>query len=62
MEAERIKTIGSFLDLIAMDNVALRDMGIRSEMVRSKVVNAVKNWSEKYRFPAFRLDILNSNN
>ncbi|KAI3630823.1 hypothetical protein MIR68_012258 [Amoeboaphelidium protococcarum] len=62
MEAERIKSIGSFLDLIAMDNVALRDMGIRSEMVRSKVVNAVKNWSEKYRFPAFRLDILNSNN
>lgn len=57
-EVEKSKQVRSFFDLIEMDDAALRNFGIRSELVRSKLLNAARNWRDKYRFPAFRFELI----
>lgn len=50
-DMERAKTMTSFFDLIKQDDAGLKVIGIKSEAVRSRILEAVSGWLEKYRFP-----------
>eukprot|EP00158_Paraphelidium_tribonemae_P006944 Partr_v1_DN28045_c2_g1_i2_m57128 len=57
VEIEKTKVVPTFYEFLAMDDTAFRNIGIRSEFVRSKLITASKNWRDKYRFPAFRFEL-----
>ena len=50
-DMERAKAVQTFFDLIKMDENGLKAVGVKSEAVRAKILDAVSGWMDKYRFP-----------
>ena len=58
VDIERVKELGSFFELIRHNQISLRtEVGVMDEMVAAKLAEAIANWLEKYRFPAYRFEM-----
>jgi hypothetical protein len=57
-DINRIKTLSGFSELIRLDETSMLQLGVKSDVLRANVLKSIRKWTEKFRFPAYRFEVL----